>query len=327
MVWVRFLGSAVFIVLAATQLAKYGDIIGLRTGISGMFIGVLLLAGATSLPELLTAANAVREGAPDLTAGDLLGSNTINMLLLAILDMVHVRKRILRNAAMKHALSGSLAIFMIGLVVYFILADVDIMIGWVGLDSLIIIIMYIIGVRLIQGNSPHHAAPGMAEEIPDGTPTLKQGIIGFAIAAGVLFLATPVMVRSSNEIAELTGLGATLVGTAMVAVVTSLPETVTTISAIRFGSEDMAIGNLFGSNMFNMFAMGMADVFYTQGRFLSVIDPSFLLVGMTGLLMTGMGLIGNIAKLEKRILFIELDALALILVYAFSMWLLFNRGI
>jgi cation:H+ antiporter len=88
----------------------------------------------------------------------------------------------------------------------------------------------------------------------------------------------------------------------------------------------MAIGNLFGSNMFNMFAMGLTDVFFTQGRFLAAIDPSFLLVGAIGLLMTGIGLIGNLAKLEKRVWFIEVDALALIVFFFASLWLLYARG-
>ena len=109
------------------------------------------------------------------------------------------------------------------------------------------------------------------------------------------------MVTSANEIAVITGLGTTFIGTTLVAAVTSLPELVTTLAAVKIGADDMAIGNLFGSNMFNMFALGLTDVFYTPGRFLGAIDPSFLLVGMLGLLMTGLGLIGNLARLEKRI--------------------------
>jgi cation:H+ antiporter len=133
------------------------------------------------------------------------------------------------------------------------------------------------------------------------------------------------MVRSANQIAEVTGLGTSFIGTTLVALVTSLPELVTTMAAIKIGANDMAIGNLFGSNMFNMFAIGLTDIFYTQGRFLAVIDPSFLLIGMFGLIMTAMALIGNIAKLEKRILFIEIDAFALIMLYIASIWLLYSR--
>jgi cation:H+ antiporter len=326
MVWIKFIITAALIVYAATQLAKYGDIIAVRTRLGGMFIGVLLLAGATSLPEVLTSISALSQNAPNLAAGNLLGSNTFNMFLLALVDIVNRNQRILRKAALKHALTGSLAVFMIGLIVFFMLANIDVQIGWVGLDSLVIIAAYIVAVRLIQGNTAPVSQPSALPDIPEGTPRLRTGIIGFLIASLGLVLVTPIMVESSNEIAVITGLGTTFIGTTLVALVTSLPEMVTTLAAIKIGAADMAIGNLFGSNMFNMFAIGLTDLFYIQGRFLAVIDPAFLLVGILGLLMTGMGLIGNLAKLEKRIWFIELDALALILAYFGSLWLLYTRG-
>ncbi len=248
------------------------------------------------------------------------------MLLLAVIDLISRNQRLLRKAALKHALTGSLAVFMIGLVVFFILADIDLKIGWVGVDSLLIIGAYIVAVRLIQGNVQPHSTDHAKPEIPTDTPSLRHGMIGFIAAAGALIFITPVMVSSSNEIAEITGLGATFVGSTLVALVTSLPELVTTIAAIKIGANDMAIGNLLGSNMFNVFAVGLTDFFYTQGRFLAVIDPSFVLVGTLGLLMTGMALIGNLAKLERRIFFIELDVLALIVIYIGGMILLYYRG-
>ncbi len=153
MVGLKFAITAALIVFAAIQLAKYGDIIAIRTRLGGMFIGVLLLAGATSLPELLTSISSINQNTPNLAAGNLLGSNTFNMFLLAIMDILHRNKRILRKAAFKHALTGSLAVLMIGLVIFFILADVKIAIGTVGLDSILVIVAYIIAVRLIQGNS------------------------------------------------------------------------------------------------------------------------------------------------------------------------------
>jgi cation:H+ antiporter len=327
MVWLQFAACSALIVGAAMQLAKYGDVIAVRTRMGGMFIGVLLLAGATSLPELLTTISSVMQGVPNLAAGNLLGSNMFNMFVLAILDLAHRKERLLRKAALKHALSGSLAVFMIGLVVFFIMADIQATILWVGVDSLVIIGVYVVAVRLIQSNpmAPHQA--GAAAEIPEGTPSLRTGLVGFGLAAAGLVIITPYLVSSSTTIAEITGLGTTFVGTTLVALVTSLPEMVTTLAALRIGADDMAIGNLFGSNLFNMFALGLTDFFYTEGRFLSVIDPAFLLIGMLGLLMTGMGLIGNLARLERRVLFVEGDALALMMTYFLGMWLLYSRGI
>ncbi len=328
MVWLQFLLTAVVIVVAATQLAKYGDGIAIRTKLGGMFVGTLLLAGVTSLPEVLTTVSALNQGAPDLAAGNLLGSNMFNMLLLAVLDLLHSKHRLLRKAAFKHALSGGLAMLMIGLVAFFILADIDLKVGWVGVDSVILLLVYIVGIRLIQNNPlAGERAGGSDLEPPPGTPGLRRSLIGFGLAGGVLVLVTPLMVSSSVEIAELTGLGTSFVGTTLVALVTSLPELVTTIAAARYGADDMAIGNLFGSNLFNMAALGLTDFFYLDGRFLGTINPMFIMVGLLGLIMTGMAMIGNLARLERRIGFIEIDAFLLILVYFGGLWFLYSQGV
>ncbi len=326
MVWVQFIVTSAVIVYAATQLAKYGDVIAIRTRLGGMFVGTLLLAGVTSLPEVLTTISAVYQGEPNLAAGNLLGSNMFNMLLLAVLDLVHYKHRLLRKAAFKHALSGSLAMFMIGLAAFFILADLDLHIGWVGADSLTLLLVYVASIRLIQYNPMSVSPPTEEQDLPPGLPSLRKALIGFGLAAAALIIITPLMVASSVRIADLTGLGTTFIGTALVALVTSLPELVTTIAAAKFGADDMAIGNLFGSNLFNMAALGLTDLFYLQGRFLSAVDPAFVLVGLLGLIMTGMGLIGNLARLERRLGFVEIDTLLLLLVYFGGMWFLYSRG-
>jgi cation:H+ antiporter len=331
MVWLEFLISAAIITFAAMQLAKYGDIIGIRTKLGGMFVGTLLLATATSLPEVLTTINAVSTGVPDLAAGALFGSNMFNILLLAVLDLIHYRRRITRKDATKHALSGSLAVMMIGLAVFFIIADLpyQIKIGSfvVGLDGITMILAYLLAISLLRKHSRQHPGVSSELEIPEGLPSLKVSILWFAIAVLVLIFVTPWMVDASVRIADITGLGATFIGSTLVAFVTSLPELVTTISAARIGADDMAIGNLFGSNMFNMFSIGIADFFFINASFFSVIDSSFLLIGMLGLLMTVFGLIGTLARIEWRIFFVEVDALVLILAYFGGMALLFARGL
>lgn len=112
MAWVQFILSAVILVYTAIKLAEYGDIIAVRTRLSGMFIGTLLIAGATSLPELLSAINAIGQGVPNLAAGSMFGSAMFNMFVLAILDLIHQNARILRRVAMNHALTASLANLM-----------------------------------------------------------------------------------------------------------------------------------------------------------------------------------------------------------------------
>jgi len=328
MIWIRFALSALFVVLAAVQLAKYGDVIALRTRLGGLFIGTILLATATSLPELLTAINSIREGAPSLSAGDFFGSSMFNMLMLAILDLLHQQKRLLRQVAMQHALTAGLAITLMGIAIFAVLADIDLRIGWVGVDSLLLIALYLYGMGLINRNGRHLGGePPEEEELPAETPTLRTALIGFGLATVVLMIVTPILVRSSLGIAESTGLGVGFVGAALVAVITSLPEAVTTIAAARIGAYNLAIGNLFGSNAFNMFALGIADFFYLDGRFLGVINPALMLAAMMGLLLTSIALIGNLAREERRLFFIEIDALLILIGYIVGMWVLYYQGI
>jgi cation:H+ antiporter len=112
-----FLGSAAVIVVAGTFLSKFADAIADLTGFGRLLIGSVLLAGATSLPELTVDISAVRLGAVDLAVGDLLGSSLMNLLILALLDLTyHSRGKMLSRQAAAHALSGTLAAALTALV-------------------------------------------------------------------------------------------------------------------------------------------------------------------------------------------------------------------
>ncbi len=327
MVWIQFLVSAAVVVVAAIKLAEYGDAISVRTRLGGLFIGTLLMAGATSLPELLTMLNSLDQGVPGLAVGNVFGSNMFNMFLLAVLDAVFWQARILRRVATKHALTASLAVFIAALSIFFILADIDVQVGWVGLDSLFLIVTYVVGVRLLQGDSPRPATGGEDAAEIAGVLSLPWALVGFAAASGALVFATPWLVRSSVGIAEITGLSTGFVGALLVAIVTSLPELTAVIAAARLGAHDLAVGNLFGSNLFNVFILGLTDLFYLPGRFLGTVDTAFAIAGLLGLLMTALGLINNLARAERRILFVEVDALLLALGYISGMGFLYSRGI
>jgi cation:H+ antiporter len=329
MAWLIFIASSTVIVLAAIKLAQYGDVIAVRTRLGGMFIGTLLLAGATSLPELITAASSIRQSVPSIAAGNFFGSNMFNMLLLAVLDLLNQQARILRRVAFTHALTAALAVSLAALVVFFILAEVSWQIGWVGLDSIIVVLVYIGGVRLIQlqGRQSGAAIEPAAELSNRQITSLPRAALGFVVASAVLILTVPYLVSSSADIAAITGLGTGFVGAVLVALVTSLPELAAVVTATRLGAFDLAVGNLFGSNVFNMFALALVDGFYIQGRFLGAIDPTFALAGLVGVLLTSLGLIGNLARLERRLVFVEMDAVLLIVVYLAGLYLLFVRGL
>jgi cation:H+ antiporter len=328
LIWFEFLISAALIVLAAIKLAECADTIALRTKLGRMFVGTLLLAGATSLPELFTTLNSLGQGLPELAAGNIFGSSMFNMLMLAVLDLVNPRTRILRRVAVNHALSAGIAVLLTGMAVFFIQANIAIQIGWVGLDSILLVGMYWLGMALIYGRN--HVRGELADNPTanvQGVPGMASAVLCFLGATVVLVMVTPWLVHSSVGIAEITGLSTGFIGTALVALVTSLPEVVTAVAAVRIGAHDLAVGNLFGSNIFNIFALGSTDFWYFQGRFLATVDPTLTLAGLAGLLLTSLGLVATLAQVERRILFVEVDALLILLGYLGAMLLLYSRGI
>ena len=329
MIWIRFLLSAVVVVFAAIKLAEYGDIIAVRTKLGGVFVGTIFLAAATSLPELIASISSFRAGVPNLAAGNFFGSNMVNVLLLAVVDLINYQVPLLRQVAISHALTATLITILMLLTAVSILGQIDLTLGWIGVDSLLIIIVYFGGVWLVQreSNAPTAAPAAAATEPGPEFPTLRRGVAGFLAAAAALVLVVPILVDSSTAIAVVTGLGTGFVGTALLSVVTSLPELLAALAAVRMGAFDMAVGNLFGSSVFNMLGLGLADFFYLDGRFLGAIDPDFALVALLGMLMTNMALLGNLARIERKVLFLEIDTLLIIVTYLSGMYLLFLRGI
>jgi cation:H+ antiporter len=326
--WLIFLASSAVVVLAAIKLAEYGDVIAVRTGLGGLLIGTILLAGATSLPELIASFSAFRIGAPGLAAGNFFGSNLVNMFVLALVDLLNHQVPLLRSHAITQTLTAALAATMTALASIFVLADIDVVVGWVSIESLILIVLYFGGVWLVQQEGK--LAAGTAGAVPmepaPEFPSLRRGVAGFSVATLVLLLSVPLLVGAASDIATQTGMGDSFVGTALLSVVTSLPELLAAWAAVRIGAVELAVGNLFGSSVFNMLGLGLADFFYFRGSFLSDIDNDFALVGLLGVLLTMMALLGNIARVERKFLFIEVDALAIIVVYFLSMFLLYQHG-
>ena len=328
MVWILFVASSAVVVLAATKLAEYGDVIAVRTKLGGLFVGTIFLAGATSLPEIIASISSFQTGAYNLAAGNFFGSNMTNIALLAAIDLTQRQTPLLRRVAVSHSLTAALATVLMLAAVIALVADLGLSIGWVGVNSFLIIGLYIAGMWLVQRENQATSGPvPVAMEPADDFPTLRRGLIGFVIAAGILLAAVPQLVNASVGIAEITGLGTGFIGTALLSFVTSLPELIAALAAVRLGAFDMAVGNLLGSNVFNMFGLAIADFFLLEGPFLSLIDPNFVLVGLLGILLTNMALIGNLARVQRKFLFFELDSLAILAVYFLGMYLLYLRGI
>lgn len=140
----------------------------------------------------------------------------------------------------------------------------------------------------------------------------------------MLLVAAPFLAGSANAIAEQSGISTTFIGTSLVGITTSLPELVTAIAAIRLGAFDLAVGNLFGSNVFNMAAFFFVDIAYRSGPLFNAVSDTHAMMGLWSILLMSIGLMGIIYRVEKRYMLIKPDSFLIILGYCPGLWLLFQ---
>lgn len=329
-----FIGSAAAVVVAGVWLARSGDVIAARTRLGGLWVGALFLAVATSLPEFTTDIAAVRLGVPDLAAGDLFGSSMANMLILALVSMMP-RAKVFQQAALDNGLAASLAIVLTAAAALFVLLRPEATLLGVGPGSLVLAVAYGFGMRAVFRNSAlareAAAVVETGQEPPGEAPaggaaaSLRRAVIVFVIAALVILVAAPLFAASAKALAELTGLATTFVGTWLVGFATSLPELVTSVSAVRIRAYDLAVGNLFGSNAVNMVMFAPLDLAYGRGPILGAISPVHALSALLAIILMGLGLAAIVYRARGRFAMLEPSALLMVLVYVLGIAMIFLR--
>lgn len=327
MVWVRFALSALAVVAGGIAVAQFGDVIALRTGLGRFLFGTILLAAGTSLPDLFAALGAVNLGVPDLAAGDLFGGCLTNMLFLALLDLISRQRVLLHLVAIAHSLTAALAILLLAVATFFILVPLGLRIGSVDLEGILLLALFVGGVRLIQAQARRLQAAAPAVEPATPRLPLWKGIVGFAVGTLVLLIATPVLVAAVEEIALITGVGAGFAGVALLPLVTTAPELVSSITAVRLGAFDLAVGNLLGSCVINMAILGLVSLFFGEGPIFAAVSPGFGAVGLLGLILISTALLGTLARPEPTVLRVEWDALLIVAVYLAGLYLLYQQGL
>jgi cation:H+ antiporter len=312
----QFLVCAAVIVVAGSFLSMFADAIAELTGLGRLVIGSVLLAGATSLPELSVDISAIRQGNPDLAVGDLLGSSLMNMLLLALLDLfTRSRGKMLSRQSAAHALSGSVAAALTAVVGIGLLTGerfAAYAILSISPLAIVLVIAYILGVRLVyldQRIALRTAAEQGVEEppLPAGMTLGKAGL-GFAACALVILVAGPYLASAAGDLAVQFKLGESFVGTTLVALSTSLPELVSMIAALRIGATDLAIGNVFGSNAFNMILFAPLDLIHTGSLFADVDGPQHAITCIAAILAMLVAVMGQLYQVESRTRLIDPDA-------------------
>jgi cation:H+ antiporter len=300
-----FLACAVAIGVAGTYLSRYGDVIARRTGLGGTWVGVVLLAVVTSLPELATGLSAVTVGdAPDIAVGDVFGACVFNLLYIVALDFLVRGESVYTRARQGHILSAGFGVILIGFAGFNVLlaqTGPHWNLGHVGAYTPVIALMYVVAMRTVFRYETLNPAAA-AEDAPlRSAPSLRQALVRYALAALVVVGAGVALPFLGKALAVQMNWHESFVGTLFVAAITSLPEAAVTIAAVRIGALDMAIGNLLGSNLFNIFILALDDVFYVRGSLLSHVSPEHAVSALSAVMMTGVAIVGLLYRPRLRV--------------------------
>ncbi|MBG6185751.1 sodium:calcium antiporter [Flavobacterium sp. CAN_S2] len=323
---IGFLIATAIIVTTGSRLSKYGDLLADMLGWGKMFMGLILMASVTSMPELMNGISAVVIlDAPDLAVGDVVGSCAFNILIISIMDFFYDHKKPLTSVAQPgHIIAASFGIILLCLVAFAILMPNFFgTILWIGEFSILFLIFYLVAIRVIflydKKENNHREA-----QKDTYTLTLKQVVLRYALNAIILMGAAMLLPYFGEHLAEASGLGQSFFGTLFIAASTSLPEVVVSIAAIRMGTIDLAIGNIFGSNIFNIAILALDDILYTKGPIFQFTSPNHIIPVLGTIIITAIGIIGIVFKEEKKWK-LAIDTALIAVVYVLMMGLLYYK--
>lgn len=329
LIWLGFLVCTALIVYSGTKLSKYGDIIAEKTGLGRTWVGVVIVASVTSLPELVTGISSVTfAGVPEIAVGDVLGACVFNLLVLAVLDAFHRRMPISTRAHQGQILAAGFGILLFGMAAMSLLISPSIVpFGWIGPYSLLSILIYLIAMKVVYSYEKRNISSFIKEraiELKYKDIPIKTAVLHFGVNAAVIIAAAVFLPKIGEGIAEITGLGQAFVGTIFIALSTTLPELTVSVSAVRMDAVDLAAGNLFGSNIFNLLILAIDDFFFVRGPILSFVSPDHAITALSAVLMSAVAVIGLIYRSEKKRLFLAWDSISIALIYFANMLLLYT---
>ena len=226
-----------------------------------------------------------------------------------------------------HVLTAGIGIFFLGLVA--ISLDIGTLmpsLGWVGLHSLILLLLYLGAMRMVFTYEKKRVAEFVVavEETRYTNISRRRAYAMYALNSAFIVGAAAYLPYVGEELARTTGLGQTFVGNVFVATSTSLPEIVVSWSALKIGAVDMAIGNVFGSNLFDMAILGIDDVFYTNGVLTSHVASSHGIAAVGAMTMTAIAVVGLTYRATRKALFLAWDSWLIIAVYIFATLALYS---
>lgn len=302
LIWTQFVVCVVLIGAAGARLIRYGDAIASLTGMSRSWVGLILVATVTSLPELVTGLSAVTIAeSPDIAIGDVLGSCVFNLTIVALVDVLYRKDPVYAVASSRHLLSAGFGVILLGAAaMVLVLTSQGSMPGFahIGAGSPMLAMLYVWAMRTMYLAEQRHRAP--TEDNGTGM-SLSAALTGYVLAAAVIVGAGIWLPMIGVQLASLMGWTNSFVGTLFVAMATSVPELATTLGALRIGAVDLALGNLLGSNLFDVLILVLDDLAYLPGPLYADVALSHALSALSACVMSGMVVVALAYRPASRV--------------------------
>lgn len=320
--------AGVILMGTATRVVEHLDVLADRTGMGEALVGGVVLGAATSLPGLITTVVVALDGEASLAVSNAVGSVAVQTVFLVVADLAYRRANLEHAAAsLANVLQAAVLVALLGFV---LMATVGPEVVWAGVNPMtaVLVLTYVYGLRLSRrvGVSPMWQPEQTSETRLDQPEPDNQDVplapLLVKVAASVVVLAGLgfAIAQAGSSIAVLTGLSGSVVGATITGVVTSLPEGVTLLAAIRRGALALAVGNIIGGNTFDVLFLVGADVAYREGSVFHAIDEASLLAMAMTLTMTALLIAGMLVRDRKGIGF---EGMAIPVVYATGIAMMF----
>jgi cation:H+ antiporter len=283
-----FAASAICVVFAGIGLARYGDELAESTGWGKLWVGTLLVATATSLPEVSVNVSAVwLEKSPGLALGNVFGADMINVFVLAMVALAFGVSNLFGNQGRDTRILILLGVALVS-VAAAIGASGDLKLGPTSLGGLAILAVYIAGMRAVYRAG--RVAPDLDATVIRPVPgAARKAWIGFGISVAVVLVAGRYLAASADSIAQISGISASFIGVLLVSIVTTLPEASVTVTAALRRSYGIAMGNVYGSNAFNVAILPLSDLFHAEGPLLAEMQAAHFAAAGGALVLMIMG--------------------------------------
>ena len=332
LIFLKFIICAVLILFAGKRVAKYGDVIAEKTGLGGFWVGLVLVAVATSLPELFTGISSVAlVNAPGLAIGNLFGANSYNLLNIALLDILSKGTPILSALSPTQLLTAVLTLIPAMLATLGIIMPSKSIFGisiWnIGICSIAIFISYIITVRFLFKAETHQKKSETSHKEKYADITLEEAYSNFARAALIIIVSGIWLAYIGKELSGILKLNQSFVGSMFMGLATTLPEITVSIAALSIGARDIAVANMLGSNLFNFSIIFVDDIFYRKAPILEAVSTEQIIPASVVMAMTAVIIIAIAIKAKRKFLNISWYVPLLVIIFLAGTYAGFIMGV